>query len=817
MRGKHGGRDEGEEGRGVALDFIRAMVAEDVRRGRHGGRVVTRFPPEPNGFLHIGHAKSICLNFGIAEEVSGARCHLRFDDTNPETEDVKYVESIRDDVRWLGFDWGEHLYFASDYFEQMYAVGEHLIREGKAYVDSSTEEEIREARGTVMEPGRPTAWRDRSIDESLELFRRMRAGEFPNGAQVLRAKIDLAATNMLMRDPILYRIRHAHHYRTGDAWCIYPLYDYAHPIEDAIESVTHSLCTLEFENNREFYDWLVDSLPRTGESAIPPDSRPEQTEFARLALDYTVMSKRKLLQLVNDGHVGGWDDPRMPTIAGLRRRGVTPESIRAFCDLIGVSKANTRVDIAKLEYAIRDDLNQRAPRVMCVLRPLRVTITNWPADHVEILDASYWPHDVPKQGTRPVPFSGELYIERDDFAEDPPKGFFRLAPGREVRLRYGYIIRCDDVVKNDAGDVVELRCTYDPETRGGAAAPDRKVRGTLHWVSAPHALPCEVRLYDRLFSVADPEADPDVDFRERLNPDSLTVAGNAMIEPSVRDATPGTHYQFERLGYFTSDLIDSRSDRLVFNRTVTLRDTWSKIAPGAEKQASPGRPDRQPARPAGRQRQAGLAAATSTTAAASSAIGASTGAPAAAARETELLRTPELEARLEQYLALGVSAEQADLLTRDVAVSALFGEALQTTSHARPLANWVVNEIPREAREQAASLQLTGRSLGQLVEMVEANELSSSAGREVLAELIERGGDPREIVERRGLRQVSDEATLGAQIDEVLAANPAKVEEYRGGRTGLMGFFVGQAMGRSGGRANPALLKRLLEERLDGH
>jgi glutaminyl-tRNA synthetase len=780
---------ERESGRAVVQDFIRSMIAGDLRDGKHGGRVITRFPPEPNGYLHIGHAKSICLNFGIAREIAGARCHLRFDDTNPETEDVAYVDSIQGDVRWLGFDWGEHLYFASDYFEHMYAFGEHLIREGRAYVDSSSEEEIREARGTVMQPGRPTRFRERSVEENLDLFRRMRAGEFANGTQVLRAKIDLASPNMLMRDPILYRIRHAHHYRTGDTWCIYPLYDYAHPIEDALESVTHSLCTLEFENNREFYDWLVDSLPRTGEYAIPAESRPEQTEFARLALDYTVMSKRKLLQLVNGGHVSGWDDPRMPTIAGLRRRGVTPESIRAFCDLIGVSKANTRVDIAKLEYAIRDDLNQRAPRVMCVLDPLRVTITNWPAGHVELLDASYWPHDVPKTGSRPVPFSGELYIEREDFAEDPPKGFFRLAPGREVRLRYGYVIRCDDIVKDEAGAVVELRCTYDPETKGGVVPRDRNVKGTLHWVSSSHAVPCEVRLYDRLFGVPDPETDPDVDFTAHLNPQSLVVVNGALIEPTVREtAGSESHYQFERLGYFVPDA-DSSADRLVFNRTVTLRDTWARVMSGTIE--SSGRPVRERVRVRER-----------------------VGVRDKVGVRVEEQRGAELEAKRSQYEQLGVPAEQADVLTRDSAVSTLFDQALQATTNAVAVANWIVNEIPRDVRERADTLRVTGRDVGVLVAMLEANELSSSGAREVLSELLEQGGDPREIVERRGLRQVSDEAALAALVDEALASNPARVEAYRGGRTGLLGFFVGQVMARSGGRANPEVVKRLLEDRL---
>ncbi|HEX6135654.1 MAG TPA: glutamine--tRNA ligase/YqeY domain fusion protein [Longimicrobiales bacterium] len=773
-------------------DFIRTMVADDLASGKYD-RVVTRFPPEPNGYLHIGHAKSICLNFGLAREFARGRCHLRFDDTNPETEDVKYVESIIEDVRWLGFDFGDHLYFASDYFERMYAFAEHLVREGLAYVDSSSEEEIREARGTVTEPGRPTRYRDRPVEESLDLFRRMRAGEFGDGAHVLRARIDLASPNMLMRDPVLYRIRHAHHYRQGDAWCIYPLYDYAHPIEDAIECITHSLCTLEFENNRELYDWIVANVPRGDDGvAVPPQSHPEQTEFARLALDYTVMSKRKLLQLVNRGDVSGWDDPRMPTIAGLRRRGVTPEAIRAFCELIGVAKANTRVDIAKLEYAIRDDLNHRAPRVMCVLRPLRVVITNWPAGGVEELDAPYWPHDVPKEGSRPVPFSGELYIEREDFAEDPPQGFFRLAPGREVRLRYGYIIRCDEVVKNADGEVVELRCSYDPGTRGGAAPGGRNVKGTIHWVSAAHAVPCEVRLYDRLFTDPDPEAGDDADFRARLNPDSLVVIERAFIEPGVAGADPGVHFQFERLGYFTTDIVDSAPDALVFNRTVTLRDTWAKVAPGAPGR-SDGRPDRTqkraPRKRAPQQREA---------------------------RAAPAERDPALEGRLRRYQAeLGVPAEQADVLTRDVAISTFFENAMAAGAAPLSAARLIVNELPREARERLDSLPTDGTAVGTLVRMIDAGEISSSAAREVLDELIRSGGAPGDIVERRGLRQVSDEAALRAAIDDVLRDHPDKVEQYRAGRTGLLGFFVGQAMARTGGRANPAVLKSLLEAALN--
>ncbi len=564
---------EGKDAHPASLDFIRAKVAEDLRTDKYGGRVVTRFPPEPNGYLHIGHAKSCCLNFGIALENEGGVCHLRFDDTNPETEDIKYVESIKQDVRWLGFDWGDKLFHASDYFEQLYEFALKLIKDGKAYVDSLSEEEIRRYRGTVTEPGRASPYRERPVEESLDLFERMRAGEFEDGEHVLRAKIDMASPKMLMRDPLLYRIRHATHYRRGDQWCIYPLYDYTHCLSDAIEGITHSLCTLEFENNRELYDWVLDNVgfehPRT-----------EQTEFARLDLDYTVLSKRKLIRLVEEGHVGGWDDPRIPTIAGLRRRGITPEAIRAFCDMIGVDKVNSRVDIGKLEFAIRDDLNRRAPRVLAVLRPLKVVITNYPEGEVDWLDASYWPRDIAKEGARRLPFSRALYIEQEDFMEDPPKKFFRLAPGREVRLRHAYIIKCEEVVKDPAtGDVTELRCTYDRDSLSGPPADNRKVKGTLHWVSAAHALPCEVRLYDRLFSVANPDdAAGSRDFTANLNPESLVVLKDSLIEPGVADDPPGTRYQFERQGYFISDPMESRPGALVYNRTVTLRDTWAKIA-----------------------------------------------------------------------------------------------------------------------------------------------------------------------------------------------------------------------------------------------
>jgi glutaminyl-tRNA synthetase len=571
--GTSAGSDDRKAARPTPPDFIRAKVAADLKTGRHGGRVVTRFPPEPNGYLHIGHAKSCCLNFGIALENEGGICHLRFDDTNPETEDVEYVESIKEDVHWLGFDWGDKLFHASDYFEKLYEYAVILIKQGKAYIDSQSEEEIRENRGTVLRRGKESPYRSRSVEENLDLFERMRDGEFADGEHVLRATIDMAHPNMLMRDPVLYRIRHASHYRRGDEWCIYPLYDFTHCLSDAIEDITHSLCTLEFENNRALYDWVLDNV-----GIKPP--RPRQTEFARLNLDYTVLSKRKLSRLVEGGYVSGWDDPRMPTIAGMRRRGVTPEAIRAFCDMIGIDKVNSRVDIGKLEYAIRNDLNQRAPRVLSVLRSLKLVVTNYPEDQVEWLDAAYWPRDIPKEGTRKLPFSREIYIEREDFMEEPPRKFFRLSPGREVRLRHAYIIRCEDVVKDPGtGEVVELRCTYDADTLTGPPADGRKVKGTLHWVSAAHALRAEVRLYDRLFLTPDPDDVPDgKDFTFNLNPDSLVTLRELLIEPSVAEDPPGTRYQFERLGYFISDPMDSKPGALVFNRTVTLRDTWAKIA-----------------------------------------------------------------------------------------------------------------------------------------------------------------------------------------------------------------------------------------------
>jgi glutaminyl-tRNA synthetase len=553
------------------LDFIREIIREDLRAGKHD-TVVTRFPPEPNGYLHIGHAKSICLNFGVAREFGG-RCHLRFDDTNPTKEEMEYIESIQADVRWLGFDWGEHLYHASDYFERLYEWAVHLIKAGKAYVDDLSADEIREYRGTLTEPGRDSPFRNRTVEENLDLFERMRKGEFPDGARVLRAKIDMASGNINLRDPVLYRILHASHPRSGDAWCIYPTYDFAHGQSDAIEGITHSLCTLEFEDHRPLYEWFLDNLP------VP--SRPRQIEFARLNLSYTVLSKRRLLQLVREGHVRGWDDPRMPTLRGIRRRGYPPEAIREFAEAIGIAKRDGVVDVAMLEHSVRDVLNRTAPRRFAVLRPLKVVLENYPEGKVERLPAVNNPED-PAAGTREVEFSRELLIEREDFMEHPPRKFYRLAPGREVRLRYGYFITCREVVKDAAGEMAELRCTYDPATRGGDAPDGRRPKATLHWLSAAHAIPAEVRLYDHLFTHPDPGAEGDV--LADLNPKSLEVLAGCRLEPSLGGLAPGTVVQFERLGYFCVDP-DSTAERPVFNRTLALRDTWAKIQAKGEADA----------------------------------------------------------------------------------------------------------------------------------------------------------------------------------------------------------------------------------------
>jgi len=765
-------------------NFIREMIDADLASGKHTG-VVTRFPPEPNGWLHIGHAKSICLNFGIARDYQGA-CHLRFDDTNPTTEDVSYVEAIQRDVKWLGWEWAGEVRYASDYFGFMYEYAVGLIKAGKAYVDSSTLEEIRSGRGTVYEPGVASKDRDRPIDESLDLFTRMRAGEFPDGAYVLRGRIDMANPNMLLRDPLLYRIRHAHHYRTGDDWCIYPMYDFAHCLEDAFEGVTHSLCTLEFDNNRALYDWVLDN-------GAPPH-RPEQTEFARLTLAYTIVSKRSLLRLVNDGHVAGWDDPRMPTLAAFRRRGVTASAIRAFCEVVGVAKSNNLVDVEKLEHCIRDDLNDKAPRVMAVLEPLKLTITDWPTGEVDMLDAPSWPDDVGKQGSRPVPFSGELLVERGDFQEDPPKGWHRLAPGREVRLRYGYLVTCDEVVKDADGTVVELRCHHDPESRGGNAPDGRRVKGTLHWVSAAHALPAEVRLYERLFKVERPGQDENVDMVDELNPDSLRTISGAQVEPSLEGLAAGERVQFERQGFFAVDpdsAADAGKGALVFNRTVALRDSWGKSqakAPAARpkpaKQKTSKTPDVAPSH----------------------------------LRDELRASDPELSARHTRYRdEWSLPDAEADVLSGDRELSDFFEAAASGHDAPASVGRWIVNELPRHLEGRSVSeLPFEPGALGKLVALVEVGTLNAAGGKELLGVLVRDGGDPAALVDSLGLRQVSDAGALQADVDAVVAAHPDELERYRGGEQKLMGFFMGQLMRATGGKADPKLSGKLLKDALDG-
>ena len=766
-------------------DFIRDTVARHVEEGRYP-RILTRFPPEPNGFPTIGHAKAICVSFGIAEEFGGL-CNLRFDDTNPHTEDMEYVEAFIRDIRWLGFDWEDRLFFASDYFEQLYDFAVTLIQKGKAYVDSMSEEEIREYRGTIVEAGKPSRYRDRPVEDNLDLFRRMKEGEFGNGEHVLRAKIDMAHPNMIMRDPVLWRIRHASHYRRGDEWCIYPLYDYTHCLSDAIEGISHSVCTLEFENNREIYDWLLEELGFE-------EPRPHQYEFARLNVEYTIVSKRKLLQLVEDGHVVGWDDPRMPTLSGLRRAGVTPEAIRAFCDMTGVTKTNAMIDIAKFEYAIRDDLNHRVARVMAVSDPLKVVITNWAADGVdgavEWLDAPSYPHDVALEGSRAVPFGRELWIERSDFEEHPPEGFRRLTPGGEVRLRYAYFVRCDEVIKDADGSVVELRCTYDRETRGGNAPGGRKVKGTVHWVEASHALPCELRLYDRLFLVPDPREEPvGGDFKDHLNPDSLVVR-NGWVEPSVAEDPPGSRYQFERLGYFVSDMEDSTAEALIFNRTVTLRDTWARktsvtsVIGGAELR-SPG--------------EAGPARAVE---------GETFIAPA------DRDRAPHEETRFRELADLGVSDADADVLAREGEFYELFEDVRAEGASARAAGKWIVQVVrPTLRGGDVSGATIEPSDIATIVNAVESGEASTRIGREVMGAVLTEGGDAGELLRERAAARIDDADTLGRIVDRLLTDFPEQADALRGGRDALMGFFVGKVMKETAGKAAPQVVQQLVRER----
>ncbi|MBK9263325.1 MAG: glutamine--tRNA ligase/YqeY domain fusion protein [Polyangiaceae bacterium] len=761
-------------------NFIEAIIADDLAQGRHK-QVVTRFPPEPNGYLHIGHAKSICLNFGLAKKFGG-KCHLRMDDTNPTTEDTEYVESIQNDVRWLGFDWGENMFYASDYFGRIYDFAIELIKKGKAYVDSSSEAEIREMRGTISEPGKPSPYRERSVAENLELLERMRKGEFPEGAHVVRMKGDMASPNMKMRDWPIIRIKHAHHHRTGNTWSIYPLYDFAHSLSDAIEGITHSICTLEFESNRELYDWIIDN--------VSAPARPRQYEFARLNITHTVMSKRKLLELVKSGGVRGWDDPRMPTLAGLRRRGVTPEAIRAFCEEIGVAKANSTVEIEKFEHFIRQDLDRRSDRVMVVLRPLKVVIENYPEGQVEELDAPYRPEADASARTRKVPFSRELYIDRDDFAENPPKDWFRLAPGREVRLRYAYIVKCTSVVRDDAGNVIELRCTYDAATREGHSQDGRKVKGTLHWVSAAHAHSVEVRLYERLFKVERPDlVEEGQDWKATLNPASLEVVTGAKAEPSLATAVGGTYVQFERTGFFFVDPVDSKPGAPIFNRTVSLKASYS-----VPKAAGESLVDERKATKAAELKAAPKVAAQT-------------------AEDRVSRLSAEAKELCDKLVAGGVGREDAIVLAENAALRAYYEQAIAGGGRAKTVANLLVNEVAREL-EAKGTLPFEPTSLGELAALVDDKTITPTIAKDVLADMFASGRSPKAIVEAKNLRQVSDESALEPIVDKVLADSPGEVKRYREGNTKLMGFFVGRVMKASGGKANAERVTEMLTRKL---
>lgn len=743
-------------------DFLRSIVEEDLKSGKYK-EVVTRFPPEPNGFPHIGHAKSICINFGIARDYRG-HCNLRMDDTNPTKENIQYVEALKDAVQWLGFDWGENVYFASDYFPKIYEYAVKLIQMGKAYVDSLNEDEIREYRGTITEAGRRSVYAKRSIEENLDLLERMKKGEFKDGEHVLRARIDMSAANMKMRDPILYRIRHAHHFRTENEWCIYPLYDFAHCLSDYSEGITHSICTLEFENNRDIYDWLLDALELT----LP---RPYQHEFARLGINYTVMSKRKLLELVEGGYVSGWDDPRLPTIAGYKRRGYTPESILNFCDQIGIAKANSMVDVAQLEFCIRDDLNKKVPRVMCVLDPLKVVIENYEGS--EVIDASYYPHDVPKEGSRALPFSREIYIERDDFMENPPQGYFRLSPEQPVRLKHAYIISVKEVVKDENGVITQIKALYHPESKSGSDTSGIKVKSAIQWVSAKEAKKVEVRLYERLYCVEAPEG------LEDLNPDSLHVIKNALIEPAVITDKPDERFQFERQGYFYVDPIDYTDEKPVFNKIVGLKDSWTKKAEVT--QASPKDEAKK------------------------------------VLVEGSVVPMSEAQQTLfDTYTkALGLNSEIANTLARDAQLSGFYAEVQGLINSPVTLANIVANELARELKQvDASELKFTPKEVAQLVKMVDDGTISNKIAKEVFEEMAKTGANPTKIVEAKGLTQISDPATLSPIIDAIIAQNPDNVAKFKAGNTKLLGFFVGLVLKNTGGKANPTVVNELVAQKL---
>ncbi len=743
-------------------DFLRRIVQKDLKSGKYK-QIITRFPPEPNGFPHIGHAKSISINFGIAKDFDGL-CNLRMDDTNPTTEDTAYVEALKDAVHWLGFEWDGDVRFTSDYFHKLYEYALKLIKMKKAYVDSLSEDEIREYRGSVTSPGKRSKYADRSVEENLELFEKMKNGEFKDGEHVLRAKIDMSSANMKMRDPLLYRIRHAHHFRAGDEWSIYPMYDFAHCLSDYIEGVTHSLCTLEFENNREIYDWVIDTL-----ELKPP--RPYQYEFARLNINYTVMSKRKLLELVNKGIVSGWDDPRLPTIAGLRRRGYTPESILNFCEKIGIAKANSVVDVAQLEFSIRDDLNTKVPRVMCVINPLKITIENYEGD--EEIEASYYPHDIPKEGTRKLPFSKEIYIDRDDFSENPPKGYFRLTPDQPVRLKYAYIIACEEIIKDTEGNIIELKAKYYPNSKSGSDTSGIKVKSAIHWVEAKSAKKVEVRLYDRLYKNQLPQGIEDI------NQNSLKIIKNALIEPAVITEKPDVRFQFEREGYFFCDLVDYKDNSPVFNKIVALKDSWAKKRKKTQRVEKSVEKNSQ-----------------------------IEGEVTPMSKEQEIL--------FKKYTKeLNLNTEVANTLARDEKLSTFYEKTLLTSQNPVGTANIVANEVARELKQhQIDELKFNPNDISQLMNMVHDEIISTKIAKQVFEQMAKNGENPNQIVKEKGLIQISNPSEILPIIDDVIEKNPQNLEKYKAGNNKLLGFFVGQVLKATGGKANPKVVNELVKERL---
>ena len=748
-------------------DFLRTIVENDLKSGKYN-EVVTRFPPEPNGFPHIGHAKSICINFGIANDYNGY-CNLRMDDTNPTTEDTKYVEALKDAVEWLGFKWGNNkVYYTSDYFQKIYDYAVQLIKMGKAYVDSINEEEMREYRGTVTQAGIRSKYASRTIEENLDLFERMKKGEFKDGDHVLRAKIDMSASNMKMRDPLLYRIRHSHHFRTGDEWCIYPMYDYAHCLSDYIEGVTHSICTLEFENNRDIYDWVLDTLEL-------PKPRPYQHEFARLGINYTVMSKRKLLELVNGNYVSGWDDPRMPTIAGYKRRGYTRESILNFCDQIGIAKANSMVDVSQLEFCIRDDLNTKAPRVMAVLDPIKVTIVNYNGS--EEIEAPYFPHDIPKDGSRKIPFSNVVFIEREDFSENPVKGYNRLTLEQPVRLRHAYIITCKEVIKDASGKIIEIKAEYNPNSKSGSDTSGIKVKSAIQWVDAVRAKKIEVRLYDRLYKNEAPEG------LEDLNPNSLTIIKNALIEPAVITDKADVRFQFEREGYFYADPVDYTDEAPVFNKIVGLKDSWAKKTKTENKPVAKVEVKQEVKK------------------------------EAVVGVEQEMSESQKV--LFEKYTNnLGLNNEVSNILARDEELSKFYEEALAELNSPITIANIVANDVAKELK-QSNELKFDAKQIAQLVKMIDEDIISNKIAKQVFEEMVKSGVNPIKIVEEKGLIQITDVNIISPIIDEVIVKNPDNVAKYKAGNDKLFGFFVGQVLKATDGKANPKVVNDLVIEKLN--